>query len=552
MRSLIWWSLAACGGSGSASDSGVAKTTTTPSTTPDTETTTSTTDTGPIETTGPAPCDPVKGLSVTSAKVSQPWSEHEAEIVVELTQAASVAVACALDGDPEEVHLVEASEEAEQHALRLAGLLQSSTYECVAAPVCPGSSDEPRTFTLETGAESNDRLPELLLNVKEATAGSEYVVANHQVNPNPPEGWQGQRRLVFDRDARFRWHATPNAGGNVGVNVVSFQPASQHFTIGGAWPATPNGRPQQLALYGSGTVYDSLPDLPDDHGRKYHHEARELPDGRLLALQEIPITKRPEDGGGTFDGFRVMLVNPATGDVEFTYSSQRAYDERHLRGGGGDVYHANWADVVNDVLYVSLCYAGSVIAIDVPSGDWRWRMGPQGDFDLVDRAGNPLPDNGGGNDSQSQWPQCQHGLQVRGNRILVYDNGNNGRNYSRAVEYQVDESAMTATLRWSWTEDDWWERSLGGVDYTAGGNVLIAAGHLESFTPSPGDLSTFIEIDPTTGDKLWEVQYGRPQDSAYRAEAIAPCDLFANAKYCPVTAARLQTLEPVLGVISTR
>ncbi|MEM6928950.1 MAG: aryl-sulfate sulfotransferase, partial [Myxococcota bacterium] len=314
-------------------------------------------------------------------------------------------------------------------------------------------------------------------------------------------------------------------------------PASGHFTIGGAWPATVNGRPQLIDLYGSATLYDSLPHLPDDHDRQYHHEARELPDGRLLAMEEIPVS-RP--AGGTFDGFRVMLVDPETDQVDFSYSSQRAFDEGHLRGGGGDVYHANWADVVDGVLYVSLCYASSVVAIDVPSGDWRWRFGPQqGDFTLQDANGDPIPDN--------EYPQCQHGLQVRGNRLLVYDNGNNGRNYSRAVEYLLDESTMTATKLWDWTEDDWFQRAMGGVDYTTGGNVLIAAGHLESFTPTPGDRSTFLEIDPGTGDKLWEVKYGDRVDSAYRAEAIAPCALFANAKYCPVVETRLENLAPVLA-----
>ncbi len=497
-------------------------------------------DTGtPPETTGPDICDPLEGLTVSDVLVEQPWSEHEAQLTVDLTLPAAVAVACTLDGDPSEVHLVEGPEEATQHVLRLSGLLQASTYQCVAAPVCPSSLEAPTTFTLTTGPESNDRLPTLNLTVKESGAGPDYVLSNHQVFPDPPQGWQGQRRLVFDRDANIRWHAAPNAAGGVGVNVVSFQPASGNFTIGGAWPPTPNGRPQLIDLFGSELLYDTLPHLPDDFGRtRYHHEARELADGRLLAMEEVPVSR---GDGVTFAGFRVMLVDPETDQVVFNYSSQRAFDEGHLRGGGQDqdVYHANWADVVGDVMYVGLCYASSVVAIDIPSGDWRWRFGPQeDDFALVDTQGNGLP--------ESEYPQCLHGLQRRGNRLLVYDNGNYGRNFSRAVEYTIDEATMTATKLWDWTEPNWYQRSLGGVDYTTGGRVLIAAGHLEGF-PAQDDRSTFIEIDPATGEKLWEVQYGTKNDLAYRAEAIAPCDLFANAKYCAATRARLETLEPVLG-----
>ena len=55
-----------------------------------------------------------------------------------------------------------------------------------------------------------------------------------------------------------------------------------------------------------------------------------------------------------------------------------------------------------------------------------------------------------------------------------------------------------------------------------------------------------MEIDPTNGEKLWEIQYDDRPDFAFRAEAIAPCDIFANAKYCAVTAARLKTLDAIL------
>ena len=256
-----------------------------------------------------------------------------------------------------------------------------------------------------------------------------------------------------------------------------------------------------------------------------------------MSFEEVPVTRTE---GGTFEGFAVHIVDPETNQVEFAYSSQRAYDDGHLSGGGGDAYHANWADVVGGVLNVSLCFTPAIVGIDVPSGDWRWFFGPNGDFDLVDANGQDLPN--------SEYPQCQHGLQRRGARLLVYDNGNS-RGFSRAVEYELNESTMTATKLWDWTEPEWFERALGGVDYTSNGGVLIAMGHISSQTPTPGDRSTFVEIDPVSGDKLWEVQYQEETDMAYRADSLGPCEIFANARFCGGIADRIRDLEPVLSVV---
>jgi len=378
------------------------------------------------------------------------------------------------------------------------------------------------------------------LRIKEPGAGTDYILTNHQRNG----AWNGQRRLVMDREARIRWRAVRAAADNIGVATVGWSSRSGTFTIGGGWPppADGKGRPQQLELYGSTVRYDTLPFIPDVEQRAFHHEARELDDGRLLALTEPEVVK-PE--GGTFRGFGAVIVDPTTDAVDFDWSSQRAFDEGHLPSGSGDAYHANWADVHDDagqlVMLSSICALGWTVAIEVPSGDWRWAFGRDGDFDLVDTKGKPLPDD--------EYPMCQHGLQFRGDRLLVYDNGKQRaleRGFSRAVEYQLDETTMTATKLWDWTEPDWWEENLGGVDYTTVG-VLVAMAHIESGTPSPGDHTTFVEIDPTTGEKLWEVQYTEIIDMAYRAHALDPCDIFANAKYCPTVRERLVELAPILG-----
>ena len=258
---------------------------------------------------------------------------------------------------------------------------------------------------------------------------------------------------------------------------------------------------------------------------------------------EEPRLNRPN--GGTVRGFGVRLVDPTTNGVVFDYNPQSAIDDGSLvPGGADDGFHANWANVYEnaagqEVLYVSLCHTQEIVAIDVPSGDWRWSFGRNQDFTLVDTNGNALP-NG--------FPSCQHGLAVKDNRLLVYDNGHSS-GVSRATEYELDEATMTATRLWTWTEPGWSQRSLGGVAYGTGNRVLISMGHIESAAPQQtrGSVSKFVEIDSATGDKLWEAHYGLSTGMAFRLEAIAPCDIFANAKYCPVVEKRLSTLADVLS-----
>lgn len=179
------------------------------------------------------------------------------------------------------------------------------------------------------------------------------------------------------------------------------------------------------------------------------------------------------------------------------------------------------------------------MAIDVASGDFLWSFGAGQDFDLFDAGGAPL--------GADAFMSCEHGLQYTpDDRLLVYDNGEN-RGYSRASAYQLDPANLEATLLWTWTESDWFETTLGSIDELPSGNVLIGAGHAQCFSSNPGDPTTVLEVDPVSGEKVWELKYTDIGVMAYRADWADPCALFANAKYCPAVGERLSTLATVLG-----
>jgi hypothetical protein len=478
------------------------------------------TDTG----TPPDPCGTAAG-GVTALRVSTPYGLHEARLEVDTSVAATVAVACVLDGDPDEVHLIESATAATAHAFDLAGLLAGADYTCTATTVCPAAPDRV-TAALATPAPT-DRVPDLEVTVDVAGRGDEYLLTNRTQGCIA----RSHTALVYDRHGRPRFrYDIPLA---VGPSIEFRHLGGTELSWGGGWLPHVQGRPRIIDLF-QGEIYDSGPGFTDLADSVFHHDGYVMPDGRVLTLEQ----ERVRTGGVPFDGFRVRRLDPATNTVDFDYSSQRAYDEGHLEGGWGDVWHANAVQIAEvngqEVLYVSLCFAQQIVAIDVPSGDWRWAFGRGGDFDVVDPSGAPV--------TRDAFPRCQHGPETDGTTFLVYDNGE-GRDFSRVTEYTIDEANRTATLNWAWTEPDWYETTMGDVEYLPSGHVLVSMAHGECFSSNRGDRSTFVEIDPATGDKLWDARYPDRDDLAYRGDWADACGLFANAKYCDSVRTRLAELS---------
>lgn len=494
---------------------------------------TDTTDTDTTETTVPTdPCDVDTSLSVLSAVATTPWTAHEIQVDVTLSAAADVAVRCTLDTNPAEVHLAESSGPATAHTLRMPGLLADAGYTCAAAAVCPQAAGGAVAFSVTTGADPAE-LPRVAVGVDEPDAGDEYVLLNAADDCT----WDIQYAVVYDRAGRVRW--TYQLPAWVGPSIEFVYHGANQFAWGGGWGPNSEARPRQVDLY-DGEVYDSAVAIPDYATTLFHHDGKKVADGRWATLEEVTV--RGPSGGNGFKGFQTRLIDPTTNSVVMTYNSQRAIDEGHLPGGNDDAWHANWVDVVtqgdHQELLINSCYLFKVMAVDAATGDWLWSFGQDGDFALVDPAGRALPD--------SEFPQCQHGLQRVGDKLLVYDNGLE-RDYSRAVEYTLDLETMVATENWTWTEEDWYETTLGSVDYLPSGHVLIAEGHAECFSSNPRGHTTALEIDPVSGEKLWELRYVATDDMAYRADWADACALFQNGKYCPVVAERAAEFGAVFG-----
>ena len=89
---------------------------------------------------------------------------------------------------------------------------------------------------------------------------------------------------------------------------------------------------------------------------------------------------------------------------------------------------ANWAGIMTNpdgsrTMVISLCADFEVIGVDMATGALAWSLGRDGTLELT---GGDLP-------------RCQHGLDIDGDRMLLYDNG--ARPTSRASSW----SSRTST-----------------------------------------------------------------------------------------------------------
>ena len=165
-----------------------------------------------------------------------------------------------------------------------------------------------------------------------------------------------------------------------------------------------------------------------------------------------------------------LLVQDAEGEVVSRWKSWSRFSaddvDPAVNPGPGDVDHPNAIaiDPADGTDVVSFRSFSAVVKVDVATGAVRWQLGgKQNQFKFVGDPWNGF--------------QGQHSVQVLpGNRILLYDNGNgHDPPESRAVEYRLDTTAMTATMVWEHRHDPAiFTPVTGSVERLTGGDTLVA------------------------------------------------------------------------------
>jgi hypothetical protein len=318
--------------------------------------------------------------------------------------------------------------------------------------------------------------------------------------------------VIIDSRGRVVWYREAPAG----IVDLQLQP-NGHLT---AAIGVPSVRPFNAGTYVEWDAFGNLIRSWVASGRELtdQHELRLADDGReaLLFAYEARVADLTRVGGPS-DGILIGDVLQRIGrdgTLLFEWSSLDHYaiddaDDfvwKTPGPAGYDFSHSNAIEVLPGGDYlVSARHLSEITRIDHRTGDIVWRMGKGrgNQFRFVD-------------DPKGGFANMHAVRRLSNGHLLLIDNGNGHvPPSSRAVEYEIDEVAMTATLVWSF-EPGIFSCCMGYAQRLPNGNTLVNLGQ---------DYRVF-EVSPA-GEVVWRARLpsaGAGYFGIYRASRIASLD----------------------------
>jgi hypothetical protein len=219
------------------------------------------------------------------------------------------------------------------------------------------------------------------------------------------------------------------------------------------------------------------------------HELKISPNGHIFMLgaDEIEVDMSQKVDGGRTDaiirGF-VIQEQDENRNVVWEWRTRDHLDvldatsDQDLTQKYLNPFHCNSIDVdAQGNVYLNSRHSDEITKINKTTGEIIWRMGGKAcknnQFTFI------------GDTIDGFWGfSHQHTVTILPNgNILMLDNGNMRSNpFSRAVEYQINESNKTATKVWEYRKNpDVFVPWMGGVNRLPNGNTLIGWGGLNTF-----------------------------------------------------------------------
>ncbi|HLP18492.1 MAG TPA: aryl-sulfate sulfotransferase [Bacteroidota bacterium] len=283
------------------------------------------------------------------------------------------------------------------------------------------------------------------------------------------------------------------------------------------------------------TLFNVIDTYPKgDPNTASHADFHLLPNGHALALY---FDKR------TIDMSRIVRGGHPAASVQGTLI--REYDlAKHIVFEWSSFDHQAITDTYEDTLAAAIDYShannitqdtdgnilissrhiSEITKIDRNTGEIIWRLGGKhNEFTFINEHEENRP----------LYFSYQHHIQRLPNgNITFFDNGNQrSPQYSRAVEYKLDEVNKTATLVWEYRHTpDIFASAQGSVQRLPNGNTLIGWGDASvaggpSLTEIHPDKSIAFELTLPKGNRSMQVlkfpwRTGRPVSSHTRYELL--------------------------------
>lgn len=284
-------------------------------------------------------------------------------------------------------------------------------------------------------------------------------------------------------------------------------------------------------------------------GFTYHHEIRETEDGKWIgAITNNQAKLVNSNQTRILD--HMAEFNPTTGELTKLWDFVQMLDSsRMVRADqdipGSDVYgqsKSNWLHNNGVDLFENgdmLCTARWMGAFRFTrSGNVKWIIAPHDRWrdpfkkyllTPLDRNGNPIVDvdvlNGKKVHPDFDWVWGVHCPVVLSNgHVMFFDNGycrnyesQHDTFYSRAVEYEIDEKAMTIRQVWEFGKElgiPYYANAISGVQ------ELKQTGH-RLFCPGVGN-SHIVEVNPKTQEIVFDLEVKSNSNMAFhRANRIS-------------------------------
>lgn len=357
-----------------------------------------------------------------------------------------------------------------------------------------------------------------------AKVGNRFVML-HLMGTNGLAGRLGCCPVMIDKFGKIRWVY------NGDINHV-FKKLS-------------NGR---YLIDGVGTGFSEIDLLGVKHGywavpEGIHHDAVETLDNSILFLSHAE--------GSTDDG--VMELSLQNGSYLNKWDLRKILDPNRPQapkdGADEDWLHLNGIDYQkkDNSFILSGRNQSAVIKVDRKSGNLKWILGNHEHWNDSLKRYLLTPK---GNDFEWQWGQHAPVFNPKDpSKILLFDNGcarsysdpiPAAQNYSRVVEYKVDETAMTVEQMWQFGKEygsELYSTYISNVRYLENGHILICYGGL---TKNPaGEAVDFgaldicnsvriLEIIPSTKEVVWDLKLEGKDDKmlGYRSYRAYEVDIY--------------------------
>ncbi len=237
-----------------------------------------------------------------------------------------------------------------------------------------------------------------------------------------------------------------------------------------------------------------------------HHDTIQLSDGSTALIRGWTIP-HPLDASSDLNYDSIEILDTPTGASIWSWSVLDHLPVPPATTRAWTHGNAVLVEPAEGFAWFNLKKIDRLLKIDMSTGDILWQFGDPAlclecDFALV----------GGGS-----WPSKPHSPDfLPDGHLIIYDNGLTGvaPQTSRAVEYEVDEVAMTVTQVWEFAgPPEWFTPSWGDADRLDNGNTLITAGNF-----TVGSISQVFEAT-SAGEVVWAISLPETY-GVYRAERL--------------------------------